>query len=94
MDVEAVEERLPEFRYVGDVGQDAQLDLGVVGRQDPMAVGGDEGGTDAAPSSVRTGMFWRFGSLEERRPVVVAASEKVVWIRSVPRSAATSSASA
>jgi hypothetical protein len=26
------------------------------------------------PSSVRTGMFCRFGSLEESRPVVVAAS--------------------
>jgi hypothetical protein len=27
------------------------------------------------PSSVRTGMFWRFGSFEDSRPVVVAASE-------------------
>ena len=33
------------------------------------------------PASVRTGMFWRFGSVELRRPVAVVVCPKVVWIR-------------
>ena len=40
------------------------------------------------PSSVRTGMFCRFGSDEESRPVVVAASENEVCTRRVPSTAA------
>ncbi len=39
------------------------------------------------PSSVRIGMFCRFGSEEDSRPVVVAASENEVWTRAVSRSA-------
>ena len=31
--------------------------------------------------SVRTGMFWRFGSVEESRPVAAPAGWNVVWIR-------------
>ena len=33
------------------------------------------------PSSVRIGMFWRLGSLEDSRPVEVAACAYVVWTR-------------
>ncbi len=35
----------------------------------------------ARPSSVRTGTFCRFGSVEERRPVAATVWLKVVWIR-------------
>ena len=38
------------------------------------------------PASVRIGMFWRFGSEEDSRPVVVAASAKEVWTRPLSRS--------
>ena len=34
-----------------------------------------------APSSVRTGMFWRLGSVEDSRPVAVTVFWKLVWIR-------------
>ena len=43
-------------------------------------------------SSVRTGMFWRFGSWEESRPVAAPAWLKVVWMR--PSAGSTSSGSA
>ena len=32
------------------------------------------------PSSVRTGIFWRFGSVEEMRPVRVSVCLNTVWI--------------
>ncbi len=35
------------------------------------------------PSSVRIGMFCRFGSEEESRPVAVTAWLKEVWMRPV-----------
>ena len=35
----------------------------------------------ARPSSVRTGMFWRFGSVEDSRPVAATVWLNVVWIR-------------
>ena len=34
-----------------------------------------------APSSVRTGMFCRLGSVEDSRPVAVTVFWKLVWIR-------------
>ena len=49
MDVDAVGEGLTELRDVGDVGEHAQLDLAVVGRDDLVARLGDEGGADLAP---------------------------------------------
>ena len=35
------------------------------------------------PSSVRIGMFWRFGSCDEMRPVSATTWLKVVWMRPV-----------
>ncbi len=35
----------------------------------------------ARPSSVRTGMFCRFGSVDERRPVAATVWLNVVWMR-------------
>ncbi len=35
----------------------------------------------ARPSSVRTGMFCRFGSVEESRPVAATVWLNVVWMR-------------
>jgi hypothetical protein len=67
---------------IGDMGEHAQLDLAVVGR-DELARFGDEGLADLPPASVRTGMFCRLGSDEDSRPVVVAASAKLVCTRPV-----------
>ena len=36
-----------------------------------------------SPRLVRTGMFWRFGLLEERRPVAAPVWLKSVWMRCV-----------
>ena len=46
MDVEAVLEGLAQLRDIGDVGEHAQLDLAVVGRDQLVAGIGDEGGAD------------------------------------------------
>ena len=58
----------------GDVREDAQLDLRVVGAEQQLA--GRRARRRARmrrPSSVRIGMFWRFGSVHERRPVAATA---------------------
>ena len=68
-------------RVLGDVREQPQLDLAVVGGDELVARLGDEGAADLRPSSVRMGMFWRFGSVEDSRPVAVAAWWKVVWMR-------------
>ena len=50
MDVGALLEGLPEVDVAGDVGQDAQLDLAVVGRQQHEVIAaGHEGAADAPP---------------------------------------------
>ena len=48
VDVEAVGEGLPQLRDVGDMGEHAQLDLAVVGRDQLVPGVGDEGGADLA----------------------------------------------
>jgi hypothetical protein len=37
----------------------------------------------SSPRGVRTGMFWRFGSDELRRPVAAPVWLKLVWMRPV-----------
>ena len=48
MDVDALGEGLLQLRDVGDVGEHAQLDLRIVGRDAACARRGDEGGADLA----------------------------------------------
>ncbi|MBA7476206.1 hypothetical protein ES707_11588 [subsurface metagenome] len=48
MNVEAVLESLPELRDVGDLGQQAQFDLRIVGRHQLVAGRGDEGAANLA----------------------------------------------
>ncbi len=60
------------------MGEDAQLDLGIVPADEQIAGGGDEGFPDLLPRAVRTGMFCRFGSALEIRPV-----EATVWLNRV-----------
>ena len=75
-------EGVDESLLVRDVGQDAQLDLAVVGDQQHLARGARRRrGGCAGPSSVRTGMFCRFGLVEESRPVAATAWLKRVWMR-------------
>ena len=70
----------PEQRIIAtDVGQHAQLDLAVVGAYQSMT----GASRMSFPSAVRTGMFWRLGSLDDRRPVAVPARLKLVWTRPV-----------
>ena len=51
MDVLAPLERLAQLRLAGDVGEDAQLDLRVVGREQLRALLGDERRPDLAPET-------------------------------------------
>jgi hypothetical protein len=48
MDVLATGERLAQLRLAGDMGQDAELHLRVVGGEEPVALLGDEGRADLA----------------------------------------------
>ena len=65
-----------QLRDVGDVGEQPQLDLAVVGRDELVPGSARRRRVRILrPSSVRIGMFCRFGSDEDSRPVVVAASE-------------------
>ena len=69
-------ERLLQRRDVGDVGEDAQFDLGVVEADQHLAFGSaTKASRMRRPSSVRTGMFCRFGSVEASRPVLAPAME-------------------
>ena len=83
MDVLARRERLLEVLVARHVGEDPQLDLAVVGGQEGhVGRAGHEGPPDPpAERRVRIGMFWRFGSEDERRPVAATAWWNVVWRR-------------
>ena len=75
MDVGAALERVDQARVLGEVREHAQLDLRVVGGEQPAAVVGDERArASRGRSAVRTGMFCRFGASLEMRPVVVVES--------------------
>jgi hypothetical protein len=63
---------------LGVVRQDPQLDLRVVGAKKTCPSAGTKPRRISAPSSVRIGMFCRFGSLEESRPVAAT-----VWLNEV-----------
>jgi hypothetical protein len=62
---------------IGHMGEHAQLDLAVVGRDQLASLSAMKALRILRPASVRTGMFCRFGSEEDSRPVVVAASAKL-----------------
>ena len=75
VNVESVGEGLLQLRNVGDMGEQAQLDLAVVGRDQLVARRRRRRRVRILrPSSVRIGMFCRFGSDDDSRPVVVEAS--------------------
>ena len=74
MNVEPIAERLAQRRNIGNLGQQPQLDLRVVGRDELRPRVRDEGAPDLAPLLGRIGMFCRFGSDDDNRPVVVDAS--------------------
>ena len=83
MDVVAGAEDLLQHLLVGDVGEDPQLDLAVVGGEQAGARSATKQARIGRPISVRIGMFWRFGLVLESRPVAVAVWLKVVWTRPV-----------
>jgi len=66
---------------VGEVGEDPQLDLRVVGREQAAPGIGDEGAAHLASVGRAHGTFCRFGASLEIRPVVVASWLKVAWTR-------------
>ena len=70
VDVAVRGERGDEVRVARQVGQHAELDLRIVGRQEARALspGRTPGGT-AARSRPRVGMFCRLGSELDSRPV-------------------------
>ncbi len=74
MNVEPVGERLPQLRNIGDMGQQTQLDLRIIRRDELVAGAAMKARRIFRPASLRTGMFCRLGSEDESRPVVVAAS--------------------
>jgi hypothetical protein len=55
------------------VGHDAQLDLRIVRRQQLVAGLATNAWRMRRPSAVRIGMFCRFGSLDDSRPVAATA---------------------
>ena len=77
MQVFALVERLDEPLVTGEVRHDAHLDLRVVGREKRLerrAVAvfpRTNAERISRPTAVLTGMFCRFGSLDEMRPVLV-----------------------
>jgi hypothetical protein len=75
VDVEPVAKRLFQRVDAGDMGEDAQLDLGIVERDQHLARIGDEGLADAPALLGADGMFCRFGSVEASRPVFAPAME-------------------
>ena len=81
MDVLATGEDLTQGILAGDLGQDPQLDLVVVGREQAWPRGATKQERIGRPTSVRIGMFCRFGLALESRPVAVAVWLKVVWSR-------------
>ncbi len=74
VDVLTLLEHVDERLVAREVREEPQLDLRVVGRR---AAGRLRGATKArrisCPRSVRMGMFWRFGSFDESRPVAATA---------------------
>src|SRR6266700_4821252 len=83
VDVPALREGLDERGIAREMRQQTQLDLRVIGRQQHRSGLGDEGPANASPRGVRTGMFWRFGSEDDNRPVAAPAWLKLVWMRPV-----------
>jgi hypothetical protein len=57
------------------MGEDAQLDLRIIERDQHLAGLGDEGLPNAPPFLGADGMFCRFGSVEASRPVFAPAME-------------------
>ena len=82
VDVLAGAERLDQRFFVGQVREHPQLDLRVVGGDQHVARARRRTrGGSRRPSSVRIGMFCRFGSELLRRPVAATAWLKQVWTR-------------
>ena len=85
VDVLAGAKRVEKRRILREVRQDPQLDLRVVGGDQEVPRRRDERLADAPADLVRMGMFWRFGSLDDRRPVAATAWLNEVWSRPVRR---------
>ena len=83
VDVVARLEGADEAGVLGQVGDAAQLDL------KPSA--GTNALRNSLPISERTGMLWRLGASDDRRPVRATVWLNVAWIRP---SGATSASSA
>ena len=82
MDVAALRECPYETGVAREVRDHAQLDLVVVRHEKQVARRrGRRPCATACPSSVRTGMLWRFGWSEESRPVRATVWLKDAWIR-------------
>jgi hypothetical protein len=83
VNVLAVPEGVLQRVDIGDVSQQAQLDLGIVGRHDDIALIGGEGFADLAAflGADRDVLQVRLGAGQP--PVDVAASEKLVCTRPV-----------
>ena len=64
----------PQQAFIArEVRHDAQFDLRVVGRQQAMAGCAMKAWRIRRPSGLRIGMFCRFGSVEDSRPVAATA---------------------
>ena len=83
MNIEPLGEGLAKLRDVRDVGEQAQLDLAVVSRNNLLPRCGHEGGADFPPVLGADRDVLQVRVEDDRRPVVVAASAKEVCTRSV-----------
>ena len=73
VDVLAAAEDVDQRLVAREVGEDPELDLRVVRRDERRPAGATKARRIARPASVRIGMFWRFGSFDESRPVAATA---------------------
>ena len=74
-------ERLDQPGVLGEMGDHPQLDLVVVGDEQLGSGAGMNASRNRRPRALRTGMLWRFGWSDERRPVRATVWLKLAWIR-------------
>ena len=69
VDVLSLFKDLKQTWVLRQMRQNTRLDLAIVGAEQMMSVGAMKASRMRRPSSPLTGMFWRLGSVDERRPV-------------------------
>ena len=83
MNVFALLKHLQQSRVLRQMGQNPRFHLTIVCTEQVMSRRRDEGFTNTETVVPFTGIFCRFGSVEERRPVAATVWLREVWSRPV-----------